>query len=190
MTDPNAYAGFTDAPVIAEGPAANVNRLIEELNQHEADAEKHANALKTSQEHIRRILERELPEQIEAMGVVEFKTAEGLKVEIKEDVQAGISEANRGTAFKWLEDNGHAGLIKRNVHVAFNKGQEQEARDLIAELTPRFAAVSEDQKVHPSTLKAFVKEQLTAGIDIPIEPFGIFKQKTAKITQVKGKSKK
>ena len=30
------------------------------------------------------------------------------------------------------------------------------------------------QSIHPSTLKAFVKEQLTTGKDIPSEPFGIY----------------
>lgn len=74
-------------------------------------------------------------------------------------------------AFKWARDNNHAGIIKNVVQASFSKGEDEKAKEFI-EKNKEFSLVQEES-IHPSTLKSFVKECLEAGEDIPFEPFGI-----------------
>ena len=72
----------------------------------------------------------------------------------------------------WLEDQGHGGLIKRTVSVAFNRDQENEAVKLMDELSSEFSGVSQDHKVESATIRAFIREQLEEGVDFPMDMFG------------------
>jgi hypothetical protein len=44
-----------------------------------------------------------------------------------------------------------------------------------------------DEKIHPQTLKAFLKERMADGDSLPNELFGIFNFSKAKITMAKDK---
>lgn len=121
-----------------------------------------------------------IPNCCDDMGLKEFTTQDGQKVAIKDEIQASITEERKQAALKWLDDNGHGGLVKRKIEVAFNKDQQKEAEDLLAELGGRFAGLSESKGVHPSTLKAFVREMVAKGEYLPLETFGVHKFRIAK----------
>ena len=46
--------------------------------------------------------------------------------------------------------------------------------ETISALQSRGLSPQVRQSVHPSTLKAFIKEQFTSGNDVPTEPFGVY----------------
>ena len=100
---------------------------------------------------------------------------------VEEFYRAHISEANRVAAHQWLVDNGHAGIIKHEVTVKFGKDENKKADDAINKLKQLGHDPAVKQGVHPQTLNAFVKEQLTKGKDIPSETFGIYVGSRAKI---------
>lgn len=184
----NDYSEFKDATPGEETFAA-LNALVDAIREKEAECEMAATVLAKRQEELRVLSGVQLPNLMDELQLKEFTTVRGLKIELDEKIECGISEDRKPVAFRWLENNGHAGMIKRQVGVQFNKGQEAEAKQLVEELTGKFAAVTENRTVHPSTLKAWVKEMLREGKNFPLEHFGVFRRKVAKITDVAAKKK-
>jgi len=159
---------------IQEGELSLVSALANkqvELAQELASLEE---AVKAKKEEFRATSEQELPEAMQAAGLSELVLSTGEKITISEFYNAHISKVNQETAYNWLVSNGHAGLIKNEVSLKFARDQERIAEETVLALKARGLSPEVRQSVHPSTLKAFVKEQLTSGKDIPSEPFGIY----------------
>ena len=131
-------------------------------------------AVKAKKEELRLTSEQELPEAMQTAGLTEIVLSTGEKITITEFYNAHISKANQETAYQWLVQNGHEGLIKNEVSLKFGREEDLIAQETVQALKARGLAPEIRQSVHPSTLKAFVKEQLTSGRDIPTEPFGIY----------------
>jgi hypothetical protein len=159
---------------IQEGELSLVSTLANKqvkLAQELASLEE---AVKAKKEEFRATSEQELPEAMQAAGLSELVLSTGEKITIAEFYNAHISKVNQETAYNWLVSNGHAGLIKNEVSLKFARDQERIAEETVLALKARGLSPEIRQSVHPSTLKAFVKEQLTSGKDIPSEPFGIY----------------
>lgn len=122
-----------------------------------------------------------IPEAMAEAGVDAFTTSDGREISIKDFVHTAITGANKEAAHRWLEENGHGGMIKRVVSVSFNKEQGEEAKELVQRLSGDFPAVKQDQAVHASTLKAWVTRRLEDGDDFPQELFSVYVKKVAKI---------
>lgn len=142
--------------------------------------------LETAQRDLARIETEDLPELMSEVGLNSVTLDDGSVIEVKQDVQCGISEERRNAAHAWLIEHGFGGLIKTEVVVAFGRGEKEAAEEFSAEvvqLTGHTPAVKE--AVHASTLKAFVKEQLEAGVAIPFDLFGIHPYNKAKLKAAK-----
>ena len=98
---------------------------------------------------------------------------DGVTIEVKPFVSASISKANREEAYQWLMDNGHGDIIKNLVSVDVGKDSEQ-AKLALDVLRNAGLEPSNDKKVHPQTLKAFVREQVEKGTPIPLELLGAY----------------
>jgi len=138
-------------------------KLATELKQLEVD-------LKAKKEELRLTSEQELPDAMQAAGLTQIVLSTGEKISIN----AHISKANQEVAYQWLIKNGHAGLIKNEVLLKFDRGEDEKVAQTVSALQARGLSPNVRQSVHHSSLKAFVKEQFTAGNDIPTEPFGIY----------------
>jgi|TARA_R110002012_G_scaffold37597_3_gene105213 flagellar hook-length control protein FliK len=136
-------------------------------------AELEAN-LKAKKEELRLTSEQELPDAMQEVGLTEIILSTGEKISVKEFYNAHISKANQVVAYKWLVDNGHEALIKNDVLLKFDRGEAEKVDQTVLALKSRGLDPEVRQSVHHSSLKAFVKEQFTAGNDIPTEPFGIY----------------
>ena len=141
--------------------------------------------LKAKKADLRLVSEQLLPEAMQSANLMEFVTASGFKISVSPFYQAYISADNTETAFKWLEDNGHGDLIKNQISLSFGRSENEKAKDTIATLEQKGLSPSVKLGVHPQTLKAFVKEQLTNGKDIPSEPFGIYVGSRSKIVNTR-----
>lgn len=115
-----------------------------------------------------------LPAALAEHGLTELKMADGSKVTVATVISANISKDRLSGAHGWLRDNGFGDLIKNTVSVNFGKGEDDKAGDLIRELEDDGYSVDQKEAVHPSTLKAFCKEQIEKGSEIPTDLFGIF----------------
>jgi hypothetical protein len=74
----------------------------------------------------------------------------------------------------WLVDNNHGSLIKNEVTLKFGKDEDEKAAATVESLKQQGLSPSQKQGVHPQTLNAFIKEQITSGKDIPSDIFGIY----------------
>jgi len=136
-------------------------------------AELEAN-LKAKKEELRLTSEQELPDAMQQAGLTQIKLSSGENISINEFYNAHISKANQEKAYGWLVANGHEGLIKNEVLLKFGREETGVVDETVSALQSRGLSPEVRQSVHPSTLKAFVKEQVTTGNDIPTEPFGIY----------------
>jgi len=130
--------------------------------------------LKAKKEELRLTSEQELPDAMQAAGLNQIVLSTGEKISINEFYNAHISKANQEVAYQWLVENGHEGLIKNEVLLKFGREESEVVSETVYALQSRGLSPEVRQSVHPSTLKAFVKEQFTSGNDIPTEPFGIY----------------
>jgi hypothetical protein len=148
--------------------------------------------LKKAKELQRRLEEEDLPELMREVGLTEMKLSDGSAVTVKDEVSCAITEEKRTRAHAWLVEHGFGGLIKTEVVVAFGREEHDEAlacAEKIHDELSREAVLEE--RVHPATLKSFIKEQREAGLTPPTDLFGIFTYAKAKVVAPsKPKSKK
>ena len=149
------------------GLASKQLQLAKELAELEAE-------IKVKKEALRLVSEQELPDAMQAAGLTQIILSSGEKISVNEFYSAHISKANQEKAYEWLVSNGHEGLIKNEVSLKFGREESEVVNETVYALQARGLSPEVRQSVHPSTLKAFVKEQFTSGNDIPTEPFGIY----------------
>jgi hypothetical protein len=129
------------------------------------------------------IAEHVIPELMDAAEMAEYTTKDGIKIKINEKVRGSIPKATEAQAFQWLLDNRHDDLIKREFKIQFGKNEEAWAKEFEQDLQNRKRPLAFDLKrtVHASTLASFVKSQLEAGVDFPMDLFGVYRQRTSVI---------
>jgi hypothetical protein len=180
MTGYEAFKGSAAAP----SDLALLSQLATQLNAAELEAAKLEEQLAAAKAQVTDLAERQIPELMDGLGLKTFTTTSGFRVDVKRTIRASIPAAKKDEAMRWLDDNGHSGLIKRSVLVAFDREQEKDARKLEQQLGKKFENVKTELKVEPSTLRAFIGEQLALGAEMPLELFGAWEQRIAKITAV------
>ena len=152
-------------------------RSLRNVEQQIEDAENHLKALK-QEKH--RLSVENIPALMDEMGV-ERLDVDGLTVERKMMVHASIPQDRKEEAFAWLRENGMDDIIKNDVTCSFGKGEDNMAGDVIGMLQERGLDPKTKTHVHPSTLKAFVKERVTEGKPIDLDMFGAFIANAAQI---------
>lgn len=176
---------FEDAQApVADEPATleRLSSLAVEAKALETSIAEMTVALAEEQAKLDKILKGHIPSIMEQLGLEEFKLKDGSKVTVKQDIKCGITEERKPAAFAWLAANDYDGIIKTGIALAFGKGEIADAERAIEVLHEAgFDSAALDKSVHPSTLKSFVKERLEAGDNIPLETFGVFDFKVAKI---------
>lgn len=158
---------------------ASLARALLDADQEVDNAEQE---LKDAKEKARVLREETIPSAMQELGLEELKLSTGQKLSIKQEVYASIPAANKVQAYDWLNDHGFGGLIKVEVTAQFGKGEQEEAVRLSEQLRAMGLQPSLDQSVHAQTLKAFLKEQLAMGTNIPLDLFGARPVWTAKLS--------
>ena len=162
------------------GTGKNLSHLVRTLRNVESqieDAESHLKALK-QEKH--KLSVEGIPALMDEMGL-ERLDVDGMTVQRKMIVAASIPAANKDQAFDWLRSNGLDDIIKNDITVSFGKGEDNLAGDAVGILRDRGFDPKTKTHVHPSTLKAFVKERITDGKPIDLDMFGAFISNTAVI---------
>lgn len=124
----------------------------------------------------------ELPSAMARANLKEFALRDGTAVKVKKETYASISKANEAIAFRWLDEHNHGSIIKRQYTIALSRENEDAAKTIVEFLNNLGMEYSSKSAVAPQTLKAFVREELERGSDIPRETFGIFQQDIATVT--------
>lgn len=126
--------------------------------------------------------ERKIPEMMQEAGVSLLKLSDGSTVEVKPFYAAKIPESRVDEAFSWLRGKGFEDIIKNTVTASFNRGQDNQVSELIKVCEEHGFNYNKKEKVEPMTLKAFVKEQVEGGKELPFDLFGVYIATKTKIT--------
>jgi|TARA_R110000787_G_scaffold196152_3_gene307428 hypothetical protein len=137
--------------------------------------------LKEKKRLLEEVATKLLPDAMTAIGIEDFTMTSGAKLAIKSFYSASISADNKEKAHTWLRNHQFGSLIKNQFGVDFGQGEGDKADKFRGTLLKNKSHFSEKEGVHASTLKAFVKEQIEGGSKVPLELFGAFVGRKAKI---------
>ena len=163
---------------VSKDIAISCNKLLETQRQI-ATIDEQLTTLKSTETTLS---EQTIPNLMHKAGVSLIKLKDGSAVEVKPFYAARIPLSKVEEAFTWLRENGHGDLIKNNVMLTFGRNQDNEAKSLVADLRDKGHNVKQAEKVEPMTLKAFVKEQIQDGKNVPVDLFGVYVASKTKIT--------
>lgn len=171
-----------------------VAQLVNLANKQKADLEMADAAAAQAKADLARTLTEDLPELMRELTLTELKLEDGTEVDIREEVDCSITEANRVNAHAWLREHGFGALIKSAVSVFFGRDEEAMRDELLELLASHFEGTDKvpevHETVHPATLKSFIKERRAAAADAPddVPPtalFGIYAYSKAKVVPPK-----
>ena len=174
---------FDEADAVSRvdtGTGKQLSQLVRDLRSIESSIEDAETRLKILKQAKHKLSVENIPALMDEMGV-ERLDVDGMTVERRMIVAASIPAANKDQAFEWLRSNGLDYIIKNEVTCSFGKGEDDVAGDVIGILRDRGFDPMTKTHVHPSTLKAFVKERITDGKPIDLDLFGAFISNTAVI---------
>jgi len=122
-----------------------------------------------------------IPEALAERNLSELKLSDGSAVTVKKVYGASITKGKEGEALQWLRENGFEDLIKNDVTVSFGRGEDNKAGDFRGLAEAQGFMPSQRMAVHPSTLRAFYRERVEAGQDLPPDIFNTFSGQQTKI---------
>lgn len=164
-----------------EGSLSQVSQLVRKQIALEKRVEDLEEELKLAKENLRQVAEQDLPMALHEIGMKEVKMDDGSVVSVSNFYNVSIPKDKTDQAFDWLRMNGHGDLVKNVVSATFGRAEDNVAKDLIGKLSDEGYNVSQKQWVEPMTLKAFAKEQVEQGTDIPTDLFGLYIGEKAKV---------
>ena len=143
--------------------------------------------LRKLKEQYRQLSEEDLPQKMTELGMQDLRLEDGSRITIDMFYATRINKNNRDAAHEWLREQGHGDIIKNQVSVSFGKGEDETALETMALLEKEGLFPDQKESVHPSTLKAFVKERIESG-DNAFTPdtqklFSVYQGKRTKITK-------
>jgi len=159
----------------------DLSALANALIDADTEVDRAEKALKDKKEAARRLREEALPAAMQEVGLTKVTLDSGRVISIGQEVYASIPAANKPAAYAWLESHDFGGLIKTQVSTEFGRGEMDEAKKLEQELREKGLSCSLDRSIHAQTLKAFIKEQLAQGKELPLDLFGAMPVWVAKV---------
>jgi hypothetical protein len=162
---------------------ARVTKLAALLVEQQAKVKQLDEDLKAAKKAMLATEREDLPMLMKEVCLSEIKLESGEKISVVEDCDAAITEKTRSGAIRWLVKNDFGGLIKTQVAVEFARGDHDAATEVRDQLAETYDGVQLVEKVHPATLKAFVKEQLGKGANVPMDLFNVRPYSKVKVSK-------
>jgi hypothetical protein len=128
--------------------------MVTEAGYLQRDIERLSASLDTLNKRLVQIFEVEMPGILEEFGLTEARLSTGERITVANKIYTSISEAHQSAAFAWLKEHGLGDIIKTVTKTA----------------------------VHPSTLRAQIRDLLEAGEDVPMDLFSVHQKRVAEIS--------
>jgi hypothetical protein len=145
-------------------------------------------AASIAQKRLTELTQRLIPMTMAEAGMGDvFSLDTGHKIKIHPFVAGSLPKEQepREKAFEILESIGGGALIKTNVSMVFAKG-EKDIADRVSELLYNSGfEFNKKEDIHAGSLKAFIKEKLADGSEVPLDALGLYNGNVAKITPPK-----
>lgn len=168
---------------ITQDKLGEVGRLGMKMIRLQSDIDVLEETLKARNKELRDVSETLIPDCLLECGITSFELASGEKLILQTYYSAKIPEGGEQVAFNWLEKNEEDAIIKSQVSLDFGKGDAERAAEvrIVTFLENNNYIFNQKRGVHASTLKAFVKNKIESGEDLPQEMFGVYIGQRTKI---------
>lgn len=149
----------------------DITAVCAALTQADLQVEYFENKLAEAKEYARLIREETGPAMMQELGIKSLKLDDGRGVSLKQEIYSQATKEEKPAIYRWLDSNGFGGIIKTAVQVNFVRGELEIAKEFMSDLQRSGNDCSLIQDVHPQTLKAFIREQLSNKAPIPLDLF-------------------
>ena len=174
------------AAVKSDKPSGNLDtvliQLADELQAAELLVDVKEQELAEAKQAASDIAEKRIPDATDGLEG-KFELSDGRTMTVKEDIRSSIAGEKRVPAIQWLDDNDYGHIVKRELVFQFAKG-DIERFEAFQEHVKKLKlplVMKEQFSVHHATLNSWVKERLKDGVELPVDTFGIFRQRVAKV---------
>jgi hypothetical protein len=168
------------ANAITETPAANlkeVKRLAARLVKIEDEIKQCEDFITQAKKEREEIRIRTLPGIMFELGI-DSVTIDNHQCTLEPLVQATLPKdpQQRQQAVEWLVDNGHGGIVKRELKVELPKGDaamEDLVKDAVHDAAPELL-IATTYNVHHSSYTALAKQLVKSGVSVPADLLGVY----------------
>jgi len=180
------YAAFRDKP------SSNLTTVLRQLADEYLAAETEIIQIEAKLEFAKSVMkdiaEVRIPQATDGMDG-KFNLGDGRELQVKEEIRSSIAGDKRIPAINWLDEHDYGHIVKREVIIEFGKGETERTEAFLKALKSiekelGTLVVKTNFTVHHATLNSWVKEQLSEGVNLPVDIFGIFRQRTAKVKEL------
>lgn len=154
-----------------------VEKLVSIQKQIKSNEDK-IKDLKEDEKHFSTIV---IPKLMEDMNLKSLKLQDGSELSVKKVFSTTMKADRKGECVQWLRDNGLGDIIKNNITVSFGRDEETKAAEYATLAKGQGYEPTQEEKVHPSTLKVVMEEVHTKGKEIPSDLFWTFDGSQTKI---------
>lgn len=163
------------------GGTVRLAALADQLMEARARIETLEADLAAAKQVEKRLEEETIPSLMDELELGEVTTSTGLTIRVANKMNTKQLTERHGAALQWLRDNGEAGVIKTAVSVPFGAGALADAEQLIERLAGEGFIATKSVVVHPQTLGALLTRKLEDGVDVPLDTFGAYQRRVAKV---------
>ena len=172
---------------IDDGSIKELSLLCKNLLEIEGRIGNAEENLKRLKEKYRELSENQIPDKLMQLGVSDIKLNDGSRISAEPFYSARITAEKLETAHEWLRENGHGDMIKNTLTLTFGQGEDEIAKELAEKLFSEGHTPKQKEAVHPSSLRAFVKERIELGdgaFDVETQKsFSVYTGKRTKINR-------
>ena len=163
-----------DAASIPTNNLEKIGAVANDIADTQEEISKIKENLKKKEDYHKKLSQEILPSLFSEVGLSELKLADGRKIKVSEYFTATPLKENRARVYTWLRDNGFGDLVKNQVTCSFGRNEDEKASGLMSDLSDKGLEPAQREWVEPSTLRAFVREQYEAGVELPMNLLGAF----------------
>ncbi len=166
----------------SEDAMAELSRLATRMAQEAQRVDRLEKELKEAQKAFRDTSEGAIPSLMDTIHIADFTTTSGVKIKIRETIHASITKEKSQAALAWIEANGYGAMIKNQFTVSYPTDQSEIAEALKKYLEENRANYKQKESVHHSTLRAWARELLEEGKEIPLDLISVYRKRIAKVS--------
>jgi len=165
---------------------SRITAMAKEMQDKETEIANAELAVKRLKAQFRDISETKLPELFEMAGFglgAKLTATNGLPLSYEQVTRTSIAGAKKAAAIEWLDEQGHGGIVSRNVVIGFNKTQQEKVDKLLKLIGKGWPNNKTVLDVNGATVKALIVKLLKDGdVDVPLETFGVHQANVVKIS--------
>lgn len=122
-------------------------------------------------EHIKRIETETIPAVMDELGLLKVKLSDKTEIRLTTTCIASVTDQEK--AFAFLREHNFGGIIRNNFNVEMGVTEDERAQALAAMLAEGGFDFTNDQKIHPMTLKSWANERISKNEVVPPDAFSI-----------------